>query len=562
MKKTLMSILTISTIAMVAYAGTTAFFSDEETSTGNTFQAGAIDLLIDSTAHYNGMVCIDGKWEPENPQLTPAPGQYPVAGTDCNGSWTSTDMNTISNRAFFSYEDLKPGDNGENTISLTVNTNDAYMCAIIDNMQDDDLGLTEPEEEDGDTTDGLGNGELASELRFFAWADDSDNIWEPGELPLFSNTEGPASDILDGKVYPMFTPDVNGGAVFPANTTKYIGLFWCYGDIDTTGNVLTCNGSDVSNVSQTDKLTADISFYVEQARNNSDFTCPVLETEPENKIGANIGGYQAPVCTITLNPDASIQEAIDSASENSVICLNDGFYTSDDYPLIINKDNLTLAGVNPPTATAELDGGVMIGNDGGKVTGLKINSSTALSETFAIYINSGVDGANITYNVLVGPNSGTTRGVINSTGTTTNAYIANNVVSGWTVGIFMNPSSGMQMEYNTLTGNVVGSANDGPSGNSIKYSIIKNNTAEGIGVSDSTVDTSGSLVVNFNNIYGNPAGNQMNNYDLGTTDGGFEVDAENNWWGDNTPADNINSAGGPYGSIDFDPFELAAFAEN
>jgi hypothetical protein len=52
----------------------------------------------------------------------------------------------------------------------------------------------------------------------------------------------------------------------------------------------------------------------------------------------------------------------------------------------------------------------------------------------------------------------------------------------------------------------------------------------------------------------------MNNYDLEDTNGGFEVDAEDNWWGDDTPADNINGAG--TAPIDFDPFETSAFPEN
>jgi hypothetical protein len=40
---------------------------------------------------------------------------------------------------------------------------------------------------------------------------------------------------------------------------------------------LSCDGSGVSNLTQTDSLSADITFYVEQARNNPDFVCPFIE---------------------------------------------------------------------------------------------------------------------------------------------------------------------------------------------------------------------------------------------------------------------------------------------
>lgn len=57
MKKILLSLSTISAVAILAVVGTTAFFSDEEKSTGNTFTAGTIDIAVDGqnpwTGHYN-----------------------------------------------------------------------------------------------------------------------------------------------------------------------------------------------------------------------------------------------------------------------------------------------------------------------------------------------------------------------------------------------------------------------------------------------------------------------------------------------------------------------------
>ncbi|MCK5027239.1 MAG: hypothetical protein KAS07_02375, partial [Candidatus Pacebacteria bacterium] len=189
---------------------------------------------------------------------------------------------------FFNFEDVKPGDEGENTISLHLEGNDAYVCVIIDNLEHDDNGCTEPEDIVDDTCgdpagNGDGEGELQDELYFFAWADDGDNIWEVDEMPLFGNVAGPASDILGGVAYPIYTPVATGGVgPMVGGDTIYIGLYWCLGDIfvDLDANTLSCNGASATNITQTDSLSADITFYVEQARNNPNFVCSIPDPEP------------------------------------------------------------------------------------------------------------------------------------------------------------------------------------------------------------------------------------------------------------------------------------------
>ena len=49
-------------------------------------------------------------------------------------------------------------------------------------------------------------------------------------------------------------------------TTYYLGVGWCYGTWDALGG--TCDGTGVSNRSQSDSLISDIVFEVEQYRNN------------------------------------------------------------------------------------------------------------------------------------------------------------------------------------------------------------------------------------------------------------------------------------------------------
>jgi len=172
---------------------------------------------------------------------------------------------------------VKPGDEGENTISLHIDNNDAFACVDLSITRNADESCVDPENEaEGAGVCGSGdanlNGELAQNINFFAWDDDGDNIWEDGELPLFSAPHfGPASDVLGGATYMIAGP----GSPLPGGSTSYIGLAWCAGtmSIDTVNEVIGCDGIGMGNDTQTDSLVANIGFRVEQARNNPNFTC-------------------------------------------------------------------------------------------------------------------------------------------------------------------------------------------------------------------------------------------------------------------------------------------------
>src|SRR3989344_1787209 len=162
MKKILLSIAIIALVGAVVIGGTTAIFSDTEESTGNTFTAGAIDLTVDNESYYNGAF---------------------NAGT----SWLQKDLD--KDNLFFNFQDLKPGDNGEDTISLHVNNNDSYLCADVTLTSNTDNGSTEPEKNDEDPYT-AGEGELADNVHFIWWADDGDNVLETNESPLPAGTLG------------------------------------------------------------------------------------------------------------------------------------------------------------------------------------------------------------------------------------------------------------------------------------------------------------------------------------------------------------------------------------
>jgi len=76
MRRIILGLITIIGAGAVIVSGATgAFFSDTETSTGNTFAAGEIDLTVDSTAHYAGLICDSTThlWVDDNPTGTTRP---------------------------------------------------------------------------------------------------------------------------------------------------------------------------------------------------------------------------------------------------------------------------------------------------------------------------------------------------------------------------------------------------------------------------------------------------------------------------------------------------------
>jgi predicted ribosomally synthesized peptide with SipW-like signal peptide len=277
MKKLLISLVTIGAVSGLGFYATNAFFSDKETSTGNTFTAGAIDLRIDSTSHYDGMICSVRPtainpfiWKEESSGSSTNPT---LIGKPCNGTWLS--KNLVASNRFFDYTDLKPGDSGETTISLKVEDNNAWMCSNIK------------------TTESA-NPQIRNFLTFVWWIDNGgtvkgNNILDTEERTLFG---GPVTlaqmltspvnfddainlTLADSRPLNVFT-----GAPGPitGNETNYIGVGWCFGKMTLTpgvGRGFTCDGSDdANNVAQGDNVTADISFSAIQSRNNDKFECP------------------------------------------------------------------------------------------------------------------------------------------------------------------------------------------------------------------------------------------------------------------------------------------------
>lgn len=242
-------------VGTLSFGATTAFFNDTETSSGNTFVAGAIDLRISNESYYNGVL---------------------NTGT----SWLSKDLG--SNDLFYNFDDVKPGDYGENTIDITVLDNNAWLCADVTLTSNNDNTCLESELGDDPTctNPGLNTGDLAQEIQMLWWKDDGDNVLEENETIIKETTlaSSGALALADSNF------SILGSGPLEGSETYYIGNAWCHGAITlqpvapgdndpTIDPGFRCDGGGLTNASQTDIAAANVSFQAVQSRNNASFVC-------------------------------------------------------------------------------------------------------------------------------------------------------------------------------------------------------------------------------------------------------------------------------------------------
>jgi hypothetical protein len=306
MKKLLYSLASAGMVAAAAFAATGAFFSDEEKSVGNTFIAGSLDLKVDSECHYyhyvggnlgpnqDGYIDVGCPKEVDDDHNPDTPAA--IVGT-----WEESDLGL---HKYFWFDDLKPGDRGEDTISLHVYDNDAWGRLVINNLKDEDVTCTEPESESTDpecNQSGVpGDGELQESLLFWVWLDqgqtpgfqgESDpgegdnirqlrlepllisegtiddpdetwNLWEglaPYRQSLDCSATDPDGDGQTGTAGQTETYQSCQGLArdgrLVGSTTYYFGLAWSL-------------PNQVGNEAQTDMFAGDMTFEIIQHRNN------------------------------------------------------------------------------------------------------------------------------------------------------------------------------------------------------------------------------------------------------------------------------------------------------
>lgn len=260
MKRVIIGLGAIAVVAAIVVGVTRAYFADVETSQGNIFQVGKLNLKVDNHCYYNGAECIcaqSGEHAGECYWDIGGNGQFGDGEVSednrCFCTWSEKDLS--DNDLFFDFNDVKPGDFGEDTVSLHIINNDAWLCAQLDNLANDDNGCEDPESKI-DTTCGAGEGELADNLFFTVWQDDDcDNVLDAGEEVLVDSQ--PASEGL----WPL--ADSTTGEPVAGDSTVCYGIKWEV-PLSTT------------NIIQSDSLSGDITFTAVQARHMDSFQCSDL----------------------------------------------------------------------------------------------------------------------------------------------------------------------------------------------------------------------------------------------------------------------------------------------
>lgn len=237
MKKILISLGIIGIVSVVAVSGTVAYFSDTESSVGNTFSAGEIDLKID---------------------------------LQCDTGGCGFPEKDLAYDPFFYRCDIKPGDKHEATVSFHVYNNNAWGRVKLDQVKNWEYGCTEPEAVVDSTcqTPGDNYGELPDNLKFTIWLDQGIVPgWNcPKNQPRCTADPKEGNNILDGNEIPLITDIpasqlMSGWYVFPeeiqASSTYYVGIEWRV-------------PAEVGNIIQTDSIQGNIIMQVVQSRNNPD----------------------------------------------------------------------------------------------------------------------------------------------------------------------------------------------------------------------------------------------------------------------------------------------------
>ncbi len=234
----------IAAVAAIAVGGTIAYFSDTETSTGNTFTAGSVDLDDGLSAQ-----------------------KFDLSG-------------------------MKPGDMGNGIYAISATSNNYWACmkSTIDTTPENDI--LEMETVAGDGTSDVG--ELQDYLYFYVWNDrdgvpgyqgvgtgtgtwvagQDRNLVGPYRLLNYPNGLGGVSSPLEDASAQSFF----GSSPLVAGQTYNLGIAYCFGtfgSISSGQNTgLTCSGDLVDqNVAQTDGVTGTTTFYAVQSDNNAGFVC-------------------------------------------------------------------------------------------------------------------------------------------------------------------------------------------------------------------------------------------------------------------------------------------------
>ncbi len=281
-----------------------------------------------------------------------------------------------------------------------------------------------------------------------------------------------------------------------------------------------------------------------------------LKAKNNLKVGANLKEYKKPTkkeCDINVPSQyATIQAAVDAAVDGNTVCVKAGIYNED---VLINK-SIKLSG-NGFEKSSNING------QGSRAT-VEIDAFDVILEGFVIngvgpdYTNQALliwvaRDAIIRYNHIIAGNGGLTLLARNQQN---GHIIAHNILEGNNspqIAVIHMQSDDISFLNNTFIGTVNPTSRQDTGivlSTGATNNLIKNNLFNVAGTIVELIQCAySSNVINENNFNSDTKIKVRAGYD-GTTN------AENNWWGDNDPSDNIQ------GDVDFTPFATKPFKEN
>ena len=281
------------------------------------------------------------------------------------------------------------------------------------------------------------------------------------------------------------------------------------------------------------------------------FPSKVFAQTPPIIVGANLNAYVPPTgagCNINVPLQyATIQAGIDAANPSDTVCVGPGTYNEN---VIINK-SIRLSGSG---ANQSLINGQITQEVPGLFT-LFVTASNAIAEGFFIKGVGDADDATILlpgdfrtgtiirYNWIL---SGNGELALRADGYQTNQLIQNNVFEGINSPYIVWTGGGERIDF--LNNSFIGTVGQNwVLEENASNSMIKQNTFNASG-GRAVILASSSSVINENNL-NSGANIKVFSPFVGT------LNAENNWWGDTDPSDNIQ------GDVDYTPFALSPFPE-
>ncbi len=238
MKRILVSMLTIAIVAVVGFGVTRAFFSDTETSTGNTITAGSIDISVDD----------------ENPWIASQKDEI----ADMKPSYVRWTRHEVKN----------------------VGTNPAKLWKHIKDVSTDNNGWSEPE-----CSDVNGTWTFPDACVNFEPQKEKNNIDEFIEYDMY------VDGVVSGEsVNNWFGGTHTGGTMIISEADGITvadieSLFVYLGEVAPGESIIVWQSyhmkDETGNWAQTDKLTYTIEFYAEQVNGNGP---PANTLLLENKV--------------------------------------------------------------------------------------------------------------------------------------------------------------------------------------------------------------------------------------------------------------------------------------